>query len=694
MATIETIRAVCPHNCPDTCGMTVRLQDGRPVAVGGDPDHPFTDGFLCHKVSRYLERVEHPDRILHPMKRIGPKGGGGVGAFESISWEEAIQEIQNRIVSLDDPQQVLPYSFSGTLGKIQGESLDRRFFHRLGASQLLRTICSTAGLVGFSATVGNVVGTDPEAFAQSRYIINWGSNTAVTNMHLWVRMHRARQQGARIVTIDPYRCRTAERSDWHIRPRVGTDAALALGMMHVLFRDGLVDRDYMERHCVGTEALEERVSRDWSPQRASDVTGVPADDIEQLAREYGTTPPAAIRVNYGMQRHAGGGMAVRTISCLPAVIGAWRHRAGGVLLSTSGNYPFALDRLARPDLVPPGTRAINMNQLAEALSGQLDGPPVSLLFVYNANPAAIAPGQCGVIEGLGRSDLFTVVHEQFPTDTVDYADLVLPASTQLEHLDLHGSYGHLHVALNTPATTPPGECVSNTELFRRLAAAMGYESELFDVSDEDLVREALGEFAEQQPPALEGITLATLRQDGPQRLRLDSSRGPYQDGGFATDSGKCEFFSQALADQGIDPLPGYTPPAESVASAPELATRFPLQLVSPPSPHFLNSTFANVPSLKSAAGEPEIEIHSDDAASRGITDGAPVRIHNDRGWFRAKASVGDSVRDGVVVATGIWWNKHVEGGWNANATTPTRLADLGGGSTLFDNLVEVESLES
>ena len=694
MAKLETIRAVCPHNCPDTCGMTVRLQDGRPVAVAGDPDHPFTDGFLCHKVSRYLERVEHPDRILHPMKRIGPKGGGGTEAFERISWEEAIQEIRNRIVSLDDPQQVLPYSFSGTLGKIQGESLDRRFFHRLGASQLLRTICSTAGLVGFSATVGNVVGTDPEAFAQSRYIINWGSNTAVTNMHLWVRMHRARQQGARIVTIDPYRCRTAERSDWHIRPRVGTDAALALGLMHVLFRDGLADRDYMERHCLGTEALEERVSRDWSPQRASDVTGVPVDDIEQLAREYGTTPPAAIRVNYGMQRHAGGGMAVRTISCLPAVIGAWRHRAGGVLLSTSGNYPFALDRLARPDLVPPGTRAINMNQLAEALSGQLDGPPVSLLFVYNANPAAIAPGQCGVIEGLGRSDLFTVVHEQFPTDTVDYADLVLPASTQLEHLDLHGSYGHLHVALNTPAITPPGECVPNTELFRRLAAAMRYEPELFDVSDEDLVREALGEFAAQQPPALEGITLATLRSDGPQRLRLDTSQGPYQDGGFATDSGKCEFFSQSLADQGMDPLPGFTPPAESASSSPELATRFPLQLVSPPSPHFLNSTFANVESLKSAAGEPELEIHADDAASRGITSGDAVRIHNDRGWFRAKASVGDSVRDGVVVATGIWWNKHVEGGWNANATTPTRLADLGGGSTLFDNLVEVESLES
>lgn len=694
MATLETIRAVCPHNCPDTCGMTVRLQDGRPVAVAGDPDHPFTDGFLCHKVSRYLERVEHPDRILHPMKRIGPKGGGGAEAFKRISWEEAIEEIRNRIVSLDDPQQVLPYSFSGTLGKIQGESLDRRFFHRLGASRLLRTICSTAGLVGFSATVGSVVGTDPEAFAESRYIINWGSNTAVTNMHLWVRMHRARQQGARIVTIDPYRCRTAERSDWHIRPRVGTDAALALGLMHILFRDGLVDRDYMERHCLGTEAFEERVSRDWSPQRASDVTGVPVDDIEQLAREYATTPPAAIRINYGMQRHAGGGMAVRTISCLPAVIGAWRHRAGGVLLSTSGNYPFALDRLGRPDLVPPGTRAINMNQLSEALAGQLDGPPVSVLFVYNANPAAIAPGQCGVIEGLGRSDLFTVVHEQFPTDTVDYADLVLPASMQLEHLDLHGSYGHLHVALNTPATAPPGECVPNTELFRRLAAAMGHEPELFDVSDEDLVREALGEFAAQQPPALEGITLDTLRTDGPQRLRLDTSRGPYQDGGFATASGRCEFFSQALADQGIDPLPGYTPPAESAASAPELASRFPLQLVSPPSPHFLNSTFANVESLKSAAGEPELDIHTDDAVSRGITNRTLVRVHNDRGWFQARAIVGDSVRDGVVVATGIWWNKHVEGNRNANATTSTRLADLGGGSTLFDNLVDVEPLES
>ncbi len=674
--------------------MTVRLEDGKAVAISGDADHSFTRGFLCHKVSRYLERVDSPDRVLHPMRRVAPKGQGGATAFERMSWNDAVSLIASRLRQVTDPQEILPYSFSGTLGKIQNESLDRRFFHRLGASRLLRTICSTAGIAGSSATLGQAVGTDPEAFSDARYIINWGSNTAVTNMHLWVRMHEARKQGARIVTIDPYACRTARRSDWHIRPRVGTDAALALGIMHVLFRDQLVDTEYVNKYCLGTDALAQRVASEWSPVQAAAICGVAETDIEILAHEYASTPPAAIRINYGMQRHAGGGMAVRTISCLPALIGAWRHRAGGILLSTSQRFPFQLDHLSRPDLCPPGTRAINMNQLSDALAGSLEGPPVTVLFVYNSNPVSVAPDQDGVIRGLLREDLFTIAHEQFLTDTTDFADIVLPATTQLEHLDLHGAYGHHHVALNSPAVDPPGECVPNTELFRRLARELGFEDDLFQVSDEQLVREALGEHLDSQPPAFQGVTLDTLRERGSLRLHLDNDKGPFGEGGFPTPSGKCEFFSQSLADAGHDPLPGYTPAAETPVTAPELARRFPLQLVSPPSPHFLNSTFANVDSLRQAAGEPELEIHEADAAPRNINDGTTVHVHNDRGGFLARARVGESVREGVVVATGLWWNKHVDGHRNANATTSSRLADLGGGATLFDNLVEVEATRS
>lgn len=671
--------------------MVVTIDGDRAVEVAGNPDHPYTRGFLCHKVSHYLDLVYHKDRLQYPLRRIGPKGSG---QFERITWEQALQEIATRFQQIAQgphgPQAILPYSYCGTMGKIQSQGMDRRFFNRLGASLLDRTICATAGALGYTYTIGNRIGTEAEAFAESRYIINWGSNTAVTNSHLWTYMVAARKAGAKIVTIDPYRCQTAARSDWHLAPRVGTDAALALGLMHVIFRDGLADQNYMDQYCLGGAALQDRVAKEYGLDRVSRITGLPAADIERLAHEYAQTSPAAIRVNYGMQRHRGGGMAVRTIACLPAVIGAWRHWSGGILLSTSGLYPLNSRGLERPDLVPPKTRTINMVQLAEALEGRLPGPPVKALYVYNSNPAAVAPDQQRVLAGLQREDLFTVVHDLFLTDTADYADLVLPATSQFEHFDLHTSYGHNWVQINEPVIPPYGESRCNSQVFRELAQRLGFEPEVFQVSDEELAQEALWEGRPNVPAALQGITVAKLRADGPQQLRGTAWRAPFAEGDFPSPSGKCEFYCQRMADAGLDPLPMWIPPAECPETMPEIASFYPLQLISPPSPHFLNSTFVAVDALRHSAGQPELEIHPDDAEVREIQTGQQLRIFNSRGEFQALAKVSDSVRPGVVMAPSIWWNKFSPGGSNVNSTTATTLSDMGGGATFFDNLVEVE----
>ncbi|MSR54225.1 MAG: molybdopterin oxidoreductase family protein [Gemmataceae bacterium] len=688
---LTTIHAVCPHDCPDTCGMIVTVQDGKAIKLRGDPEHPFTKGFLCQKVSHYLDRVYHRDRLLYPMKRVGPKGSG---QFERISWDEAIRTIAERFraiaASPDGPQAILPYSYAGTMGKLMYASLDRRFFHRLGASLLDRTICATAGAAGCDITLGTRAVIDPEAVVHSRYIINWGSNTAVTNIHLWAVMFQARKRGAKIVTIDPHRSNTASRSDWWIPIRPGTDAALALGLMHILFRDGREDRDYLARYCLGTDQLKQRAG-EYDPARVSKITGIPVADIEKLANEYASTSPSLIRLNYGMQRHGGGGMAVRTVCCLPAITGAWRHVGGGALLSTSRLMPWDSLALERPDLIPPGTRTTNMVNLPEALNGELPGPPVKALFVYNSNPAAVNPNQGRVIEGLKREDLFTVVHELFPTDTVDYADIVLPATSQLEQFDLHSAYGHLYVQANHPAIAPLGECKPNTEVFRLLAAAMGFERELFP-SDEELARQSLRPSGSPTgypaASAFDGITLERLQANGAIRLNLPVDYAPFAHGNFGTPSGKCEFFSEREAKAGRDPLPTYTPPHEDPQTKPELAKLYPLQMVCPPEASFLNSSFVNIDVLQRAAGEPTLQIHPHDAAARQITSGQTVSIFNARGRFQAKAVVGETVQPGTVVSFGVWWSK-VTGGPNVNATTGTALTDLGGGATFFDNLVEV-----
>ena len=629
MATGErtVVKGVCPLDCPDTCSMRVTVEDGVAVDLRGDLEHPFTRGFLCKKMNHYLDRVYADDRLLHPLRRVGAKGEG---RFERIGWDEALATIAERFGAIarsgDGPQAILPYSYYGTMGKLQASSLDRRFFHRLGASKLDRTICASAGSLGYEYTVGRGrLGADPMGVDSCRFIVNWGSNTVNTNSHLWSRMVAARQHGATIVTIDPYRSPTAEKSDWHIAPRPGTDAALALGVMHVIWSEGLQDGEYLERATTGAPLLRDRALNDYPPDRVAAITGVDAATIAAFARRYAREQPSLIRLNYGLQRHHGGGMAVRTIACLPALVGAWRHHGGGALLSTSGTYDFDMDRLTRPDLSPAGTRTINMNSLAEALAGELPGPPVRALYVYNANPAAVTPDQKRVVEGLRRDDLFTVVHEQFATDTVDFADIVLPATTQLEHLDVHGSYGHHFVMLNPPAIAPRGESRSNNDVFRALAGRLGFEPELFP-DDETLIRQALGD-----GPTMRGVTLDRLRAEGSIRLNLPERYIPFAEGRFPTPSGKCEFYSERMKADGLDPLPTYTPPREDPQTRPDLAAMYPLQLLSPPRPHFLNSTFANQAHHLNRAGDPTVEMALEDAERRGL-DRRPVGRGLQRAW--------------------------------------------------------------
>ncbi|HEX6816677.1 MAG TPA: molybdopterin oxidoreductase family protein [Gemmatimonadaceae bacterium] len=683
----HVVRAACPHDCPDTCAMLVTVENGRATRVAGDPEHPFTQGFLCAKVNRYVERTYHADRLTQPLRRVGAKGRG---AFEPISWDDALDEIAARLTeiarSAHGPQAILPYSYAGTMGLVQGASMDRRFFHLLGASKLDRTICSMAGTVGMRMTVGANIGADAEGIPDSDLVLLWGTNTLTSNPHLWPFVLEARRKGAPIIAIDPLRTRTAQQCDEWIPIRPGTDAAFALGLMHVLFADELVDHDYMERYTLGEAELRARAA-EYPPERVAGITGIAASTVVDVARRYGRARAAFIRVNYGLQRHAGGGMAVRTIACLPAITGHWRRAGGGVQLSTSANFTFDRATVERPDLSPP-VRTINMIRLGEALTrpdAGVGGPPVRALVVYNSNPAAVAPDRTMVLTGLARSDLFTVVLEHFQTDTADWADIVLPATTQLEHWDLHLSYGHHYVALNQPAIPPVGDAKPNSEIFRLLGARMGLDHAVMRDDDQTLIRQAL----EGGGRNLDGVTFERLLERGWMRLAIPRPYLPFAHGGFLTPSGRCEFVSERLADMGLDPLPTYTPPYESPERAPELAQRFPLTLISSPAHQFLNSTFVNVDVLRRAAREPELVIHPADAAPRAIVPGSRVLVHNDRGEFLAIARVEDGVREGTVWAPSIWWGKFAADGRNANHTTSQRETDLGHGPVFYDNLVEV-----
>jgi anaerobic selenocysteine-containing dehydrogenase len=655
--------------------------------VAGDPEHPFTRGFLCAKVNRYVERTYHPDRLLHPMRRVGPKGSG---KLEQITWDEALDEIATRLneirASSDGPQSILPYSYAGTMGMIQGSSVDRRFFHHIGASMLDRTICSMAGTVGMRMTVGANIGADPEGIPHCDLVLLWGTNTLTANPHLWPFVLEAREKGAKIIAIDPIKTRTAAQCDEWIGIRPGTDAALALGMMHVLFERDLLDHSYIAEHTIGVDQLRER-AREYTPAKVSGITGIPAEKIVELADVYGRSKSTFIRVNYGLQRHAGGGMAVRTIACLPALTGHWKQPGGGVQLSSSANFQFDKKALERVDL-SPAVRTINMIRLGEALTkpdAGVGGPPVRAMIVYNSNPAAVAPDRNEVLRGMAREDLFTVVLEHFQTDTADYADIVLPATTQLEHWDLMLSYGHHYVSLNQPSIEPLGESLPNSEIFRRLAARMGLDHPSLEDDDLTMIRQALASKHEK----MHGVNLETLMENGWMRLNVPTPYMPYAHGGFATPSGKCEFVSQRMADMGLDPVPSFTPPYEFPEAVPALAARYPLTLISSPAHQFLNTTFVNVDSLRRAAREPECLLHPIDAEQRGIGVGMRVVVHNDRGAFTAVARVEDSIRPGVVWAPSIWWGKFAADGANANQTTSQRETDMGHGPVFYDNLVEV-----
>jgi anaerobic selenocysteine-containing dehydrogenase len=670
----KVVRGGCPHDCPDSCAWEVTVDDGRAVKLRGATDHPVTRGGLCAKVNRYLDRVYHPDRLLRPLRRAGPKGSG---AFQEVSWEAALDEISRRfheILASDGGEAILPYDYAGNQGVIQWQSLSRRFFARLGASRLRRTICASTAGAGVSATLGTTTGILPGDVVHSRFIVLWGTNTVVTNLHLWPVVRRAREAGATVVVVDPVRTRTAESADWFVQPLPGTDAALALAMMHVIVRDGLHDTDYLRRHCLGFDRLVGRL-QEYPPERAAGITGVEADEIVRLARAYATTRPALIRTLVGAEKHANGGMNLRTIACLPAVVGAWRERGGGLLHTTSGLHGEALDlgSLVGPE-PEPRTRAINMIQLGRALTSEELRPPVRALFVYNANPAATAANQNLVLEGLRREDLFTVVHDLTLTDTARHADLVLPAASFLEQLDLIKPWGHEYLVLNQPAIAPPGEAVSNTELFRRLARAMAFSEPYLYASDEELVRALLA----SDHPHLEGITFEGLSERGWARLNLPDPWLPFAEGGFPTASGKCELSSGRMAALGFDPLPAHVPTPDPGGRLTLVSAKFGV--------HFLNSSYGNLSWHAAAEGAPVVDISPEDAAARGIGDGDPVRVFNERGAVEARARVGDRVRPGVVaMAHGRWRSL----GASANALTPDGITDLGGGGDFYDARVEV-----
>jgi molybdopterin guanine dinucleotide-containing S/N-oxide reductase-like protein len=715
----KVVHAACPHDCPDACGVLITVENGRATKIEGDPAHPVTRGFLCAKVAKYLDRVYSPERVMYPMRRVAAKGITETPslarhgllksvprravfdsqAFQRISWDEALDEIATRFKSIASdfgPEAILPYSYGGTLGTLNGASMDRRFFHRLGASQLERTICSTAGGAGVKSVLGVNMGTEPEQFSHSRYIIAWGANIHGNNVHLWPFIVEARRKGAKLVVIDPYRTRTAACADWHLPINPGTDVALALGMMHVIINESLYDADYVARYTVGFEQLKEKVQQ-YSPEKLAAWTGIAAEDIKKLARDYATVRPAVIRMNYGVQRSENGGSASRAIAMLPCITGSWKEIGGGFQLSLSGAYGLNKPALEMPELMEKAlgrpARAVNMVKLGKALN-TLQNPPIKALFVYNSNPAAVCPNHNDVIRGLSRPDLFTVVHEQFFTDTTDYADLVLPATTFFEHKELQWSYGHYYLQMSAQAIDAVGECRPNVEVFRTLAGRMGFQDECFRQSVDEMIDVAL----DSENPWLQGLGRERLEREGHVRLNFRkqlSDRSsqfpdlflPFAEGGFQTPSGKAELYSEPLKGLGLDPVIEFVPPSESRHS--KQANLFPLELLARKADNFLNTTFSNLPTVQEMEEMGLLEMNSVDACERGIRDGDMVRVFNRRGEIILKARLDGVVQQGVVSAK-LYWPKLSPGNRNINVLTSEKLTDLGNSATFYSVLVEVE----
>jgi anaerobic selenocysteine-containing dehydrogenase len=704
----KTVRGACPQDCPDTCAFIYHVEDSRLVEVTGDPAHPMTRGGLCVKLKDFAEHHYNPDRILYPMKRIGAKGSG---KYERIGWDEALSTIKSKWTDIIDQygsQAIMPHAYLGNQGTANGLTAGDAFFNRLGSTVAEKTYCESGSSTAWVMTVGPTGGLDVESLAYAKYIIVWGMNMVSTNLHAWPFVLEARSKGAKIVVIDPYKSRTAKQADWHIALKPGTDGALALGMMNVIIQEGLVDYDYVEKYTLGYEELKARAA-EFPVERVAEITGIPAADIIKLAREYATTPPAAIREGVAVERSPGGGDAVRAITCLPALIGAWRHVGGGAVEMPIYEFPMSVAHVSRPDWIRPGKRVVNELDLGAALTGKMKlDPPIKSVFVYNSNPVSQAPDAGELVRGLQREDLFTVCSELFITDTAKYADILLPSTMQAEQYDIMVTWGHLYIMLNQPAIPAPGECVANIDLFRRLAKTMGFNDDYWDLTDDEWLTLSY----DWNSPALEGITLDLLKKDGWKRLNvgMPDVRAPHAKGNFKTPSGKCEFKS-SMAEGGnmvldvwrsgytemqvsgyVDPVPNYIPPHEVIDSTSAKPARFPLNLLSPKPHAFLNTQYGNETTQMKRQGEQRIMINPSDAASRSIANGSYVRVYNERGTFEAKADLTDDVGAGLIVTNVGHWPGLNRSGTAVNSTTAPRHANLGQAGVYSDNLVEVERI--
>jgi len=691
----------CPHDCPDTCSMVYEVEDGKLTGVKGNADHPMTRGGLCVKLKDYEKRHYHPDRLLYPMRRAGPKG---TNQFERISWDEALDEIVKRwqtIISEHGAQSIVPYSYLGNQGLVHGLNGGDAFFNRLGATVTERTFCGEGSSTAWLLTVGPTAGVDPESFIFSKYIIIWACNSVSTNLHHWRIVREAQKNGAKVVVIDAYSSKTAKEADWHIAPKPGTDGALAMAMIHTIIEEGLVDQDYVDNYTVGFDELKDR-AKTRTPEWAAEITGIPADLIRKLAREYATSQPSAIRLGVALERHKGGGQTVRAVSCLPALTGAWRHVGGGALQFPVWEHPYKFDVICRPDLIPKGTRVINALRLGRALTDEPPaGAPIKSLMCWNANPVTQAPETDKIVQGLLNEDLFMISAEHFISDTAMYADILLPAAMGAEMEDMILSWGHLYLTYNAKCVDAPGEALPNNEIFRRLAARFGFQEANFHWSDS----ECLENYVDWAAPACEGIDLAYLREHGYARLKVGTKdqRAPHKAGNFPTSSGKCQLkaegatnfvagpFRQMYEDfqsgELLDPLPDYVASRESAATNPDLAKKYPLSIISPKSHGFLNSCYANMPQKIKGQGEQFVLINFFDANERGIKNGDKVRVFNDRGAFEADAHITDDVNQGLIIATLGYWRQLNAG--TVNSISSAEFANMGNAPSFSDNLVQV-----
>jgi len=703
-----TVKGACPQDCPDTCAFIYTVENGRLVDVRGDPNHPVTQGRLCTKLNDFAAHHYNPNRVLYPMRRVGRKGAG---EFERISWADALAEIKrrwSRIIDEFGSAAIMPCSYLGQEGVVNGLTVGDAFFNRLGSTVAEKTFCGVGRDVGAHLTIGGSTGVDPESLVHARYIILWAVNTLSTGNHQWPFIAEAKRRGAKIVAIDPLRSKTAAQADWHIAIKPGTDAALALGMMNVIISEGLYDRDYVERYTAGFDELSKRAA-EYSVERVASITGIPVQDILTLSREYATQAPAVIRLGVAIERSRNGGQASRAILCLPALVGAWRHVGGGYIGITMGAFALKWDAMCRPDWIKAGSRVFNLNNLGRVLL-ETSEPPIKSMMVYNVNPVVQAPDQERIKKGLLRDDLFLVVSELFVTDTARYADILLPATMQAEQTDLMFSWGHFYWTYNNKAIEAPGETVPNSELFRLLAKTMGFDEPEWSRTDEEMIRD----FIDWDSPLMEGITFEGLRENGYMKAAVGDKdlRAPHAEGNFPTPSGKCEFKSseavngnfvpppfrsgyEAFQDGSyIDPLPTYIPPFESQGSAPEIAALYPLNIISPKAHGFLNSQYANEIKQRRREGDPVLIIHPEDAQSRGISSGDTVKVFNDRGSFIGEAILSTDTMKGVVASYLGHWGSDSRSKSAVNSISSDRTANMGRAPTFNDNLVEVTKIEN